>query len=78
MTKNEIVKMYLQDKSIENTSKEALTAEKLRMFPGYENVSEKEAEGIVYSIHTFSRIVYEYMMEQKNSFEINNPINIAA
>lgn len=70
--------MYLQDKNTENNSREALTTEKLKTFPGLESVSEEEAQGIVYSIHTLSRIVYEYMMEQQNSFEIYNPINIAA
>jgi hypothetical protein len=78
MIKNEIIKMHLQDKRTENSSREALTAEKLRTFPGFENASEKEAENMVYSIHTFCRIIYEYMIEQGNSFEVHNPINIAA
>lgn len=78
MTKNETITMYLHDKGTENSSREALTSEKLITFPGFQNVSEEEAQGIVYSIQTLSRIVYEYMMEQKNSFEINNPINITA
>ena len=59
-----------------NPEREPLTEENVRAFEGFENISDKEAEDIVYSIRTLCRIVSEYMMEENS--ENLNTLNQAA
>jgi hypothetical protein len=55
-----------------NPLKEVLTVEKLRSFEGMGHLSDAEAQEIVYSIRTFSNIVYEFLKEKNSKNEDNN------
>jgi len=55
-----------------NPQKEVLTVEKLRSFEGMEHLSDAEAQEIVYSIRTFSNIVYEFLKEKNSNSQDNN------
>lgn len=59
---------------IMNPLRESLTVEKLKTFEGMENLSEEEAQEIVYSIHTLCNIIYEYTMQNKTREEPDNNI----
>ena len=48
-----------------NPTKEPLTVEKVKMFKGLENLSEEEAQEIVFAIQTLASILYEFMNEQE-------------
>jgi hypothetical protein len=54
-----------------NPQKEALTVEKLKSFEGMEKLSDDEAQEIVYSIRTFSNIVYEFFKQKNSNIEDN-------
>lgn len=44
-----------------------LTPEKLRTFKGLENVSDEEAEAIIFSVNELSVILYQYCINKKES-----------
>ncbi len=48
-----------------NIKKEPLTNEKLRTFKGLENLSEEEALETLLTIHKFTGILYEFLIEQQ-------------
>lgn len=62
-----------------NPKKEPLTKEKLRTFKGYENLSDEEISEVLFSIQSFSNILYEYLRAEGNENNNNeNQIKIAA
>jgi hypothetical protein len=64
----------LHAEGIINQLREPLTIEKLKTFEGMENLSDEEAQEIVYSIHTLCNIIYEYTMSNKIREEPDNNI----
>jgi hypothetical protein len=55
-----------------NPKREPLTVEKLRTFPGFENLSDEEAEDQVHSIHQFCEILMDCairLQKQKENWE---------
>ena len=66
-----------------NPKCEPLTVERLRQFPGMENLPDAEAEHIVRSIRIFAELVYEAAAVQERSgkvipLPIDNSTNKAA
>lgn len=72
--KNEGKLITLYSDGIMNPFREPLTIEKLRTFEGMENLSDEEAQEIVYSIHTLCNIIYEYTMQNKIREDPDNNI----
>ena len=46
-------------------NKEELTAERLRKFPGFENVTDEEADHIVESIKALAITIYDHHTKSK-------------
>ncbi len=65
-----------------NPTKEPLTKEKLIQLSGCENLSEKEQEEILHTIHNLSEIMYEFLQQiqsqegKKRGIEISPNFNI--
>lgn len=53
-----------------NTTKENLTAEKLKTFTGCEHLSDEQATETVFALQTFANILYELMNEQLKNNEL--------
>jgi len=51
---------------IQHPEKSILTEKELRKTKGLENISEAEANNIIYSLHTLSNMLYESFKEIKN------------
>lgn len=62
-------KLNLQDGELRKLirNKEPLTPETLRKFPGHENLSDAEAEEIIFSLRAFSALVFDYVKELQNT-----------
>ena len=56
-----------------NPKKEALTAEKLKMFPGCEHYNDEQAAEIVKTIHLIALVLYENSRSEK-SLSIDNQL----
>lgn len=62
-----------------NPEGEPLTVERLRSFQGLENLSDEEAQEIIFSIQTFCSILLEAVKAQEKLEEENtNQLKIAA
>lgn len=57
------------EKLSENKKQKGLSTDKLRKMKNYENISDKEAQEIVYAIKNLAIIFYEYLNQQKNQSE---------
>lgn len=54
-----------------NPSKEQLSVEKLKTFSGFENISDKDAEEIVFAIQTFAIILHDLINHRSEPNEMN-------
>ncbi|MEK6614954.1 MAG: hypothetical protein AABZ32_02410 [Bacteroidota bacterium] len=60
-----------------NPEKKPLTVETLRTFPGFEKVSDEEANEIIFSLHVFLELFHEFYVElekMKSNGEIKDII----
>lgn len=61
-----------------NPEKQPLTVETLRTFKGMENLSDEEAQELIFSIQNFCAILLEAVKEQEKQEEATNQQKIAA
>jgi hypothetical protein len=54
-----------------NPNREPLTPEKLRKFSGL-NLSDEEAEEVIWSLIQYARIVYDFTLRHEQSAECEN------
>lgn len=54
-------------KSKDKTESTPLTKEKLRKYNGLENITDKEAENIIYSLRIYSELTYKLFQEEKTN-----------
>lgn len=52
---------------------ENLTIEKVKSFPGFENMSDEEAANVAYSLKQFSLLTYRYYTRQKQKEAVQQP-----
>ncbi len=57
-----------------NPNKESLTVEKLKSFLPHRNLSDEEAEEMIFTIHNFCCLMYEYIIKQNQLKEPNGAI----
>ena len=62
-----ISKQNEQKESKEKTGCSPLTREKLRKYKGLQNITDKEAENIIYSLRKYSELTYRLFQEEKNN-----------
>lgn len=62
-----IPKQNEQKGSKEKTERSPLTKEKLRKYRGLQNITDKEAENIIYSLRKYSELTYRLFREEKTN-----------